>query len=237
MIRRTRLKKAAVSLIFLIAAITIGTYVQAKTPEAAVYDTADQVSIGGNYKTNGTVSSVPVSGDIEAIDIGQPLPSDGSSCPDSQLYFNNFDDIIDVCLGTTIYDTIIVSGKDLQSIINLEKTSGPGDFESTPSIPPAYGYYEYTPISAGSSDVTFMAYNDAGDTLFATRTYVVYENQPPVIITGDTSLYNCYDNDFFDIYVEADDPDNDQVTYRVLSDNGYIDSVTGWFRFWTDLSQ
>ncbi len=235
MIRRTRLKKAAVSLIFLIAAITIGTYVQAKTPEAAVYDTADQVSIGGNYKTNGTVSSVPVSGDIEAIDIGQPLPSDGSSCPDSQLYFNNFDDIIDVCLGTTIYDTIIVSGKDLQSIINLEKTSGPGDFESTPSIPPAYGYYEYTPISAGSSDVTFMAYNDAGDTLFATRTYVVYENQPPVIITGDTSLYNCYDNDFFDIYVEADDPDNDQVTYRVLSDNGYIDSVTGWFRFWTDL--
>jgi len=233
MIRLTRLHKAAVSLIFLITALTVGNIVQAQTPEAAYYQAAGPET-GGSYKISSTVSAVPISGDVEGVEAETVQLSSSVCCPDSQMYFEDFDDTIDVCLGSTINDTIVVSGKVFDYIITLEIASGPGTLTSTPSIPSLYGYYEYTPTSAVNFDVVFMAWNEAGDTLYATRTYVVFENEPPVITSGDTTIFHCYPGDYFEIYIQADDPDEDELTYRVLEGNAYIEEETGLFRFWPE---
>jgi len=237
MIRLKRLSGIAISLVFFITAISFGVNIRTLAQEAAFYEPDNAETTSGDYKTDGTASSLLLNDDTRIYNVGPETPP-ASSCPDSQLYFENRNeyDSMDICFGASIYDTITVMGNEFQSVITVEMISGPGSFFSTPSIPPAYGYYEYTPDSEGAFDVTFLAYNDKGDSITTTRTYIVFQNNPPVITTGDTSLYNCYDDDFFAIFVEADDLDNDPIVYRVLSDNGYIDSITGYFRFWTDIA-
>jgi hypothetical protein len=238
MIRLTRLQKIAVTLVFLITALTTGVSIQAKIPEAVFYQAANPETTGGGSKIGSTVSVNPVSGDVSIFDVESSLPKSGASSPDSQLYFVNFEDTVEVCPGTTIYDTLLVSSLDSQTIINLEQFSGPGSFVSTPSTPPVFGYYEFTPGTPGDYDVVFMAYNAFGDTLFATKTYVVLDNHPPALTSFDTTIFHCYTGEYFQIYLDAKDPDFDALTYRVLDGDAEIETATNALRFYpTDTGQ
>ncbi len=173
---------------------------------------------------------------------GQAAPVSSSDVQTPNLYwppeFFSFDpvDTFYICLGSTIHDTIVATSIHSERIITMSKLSGPGDFSSEPSHPPAYGYFDFTPDSSGTYDVVYEARDDYNRTAVATKSYVVFLNQPPSILTGDSSFVECFPRELYQYVVVATDPENDPLTFRLLSDYGSIDSQTGLITFSENLS-
>ena len=101
-------------------------------------------------------------------------------------------DTILLCSGGTIFDTVRVTDADPTQTITITKESGPGTFSSTPSVSPAEGYFEYTPETTGSFDVVYKAVTTDGSFVEVTKTYVVMDNVPPQILSGDATFYKCW---------------------------------------------
>ncbi|SYZ73337.1 exported hypothetical protein [Candidatus Zixiibacteriota bacterium] len=143
-----------------------------------------------------------------------------------------------VCTGSTIYDTIkavstaLVSGK----LLTLTKISGPGDFSSTPSPDTVYGYFSYRTNRSESFQVTYKVETQDGYTATATKTYNIFVNGAPVITTGDSSFYSCWVGEIFDYQIRASDPENDPLTYILLSGDGTINPQSGVLSFRADTS-
>jgi len=155
--------------------------------------------------------------------------------PDSPPYFIDFDiaDTLHLCPDETIYDTIMAADSNTSQTVNLSKLSGPGDFTQQPGNP-AEGYFQFTPPGIGEYEIIFMAKDDNGDSTIVSKTYIVSVNEPPQIITGDTSYFQCEGGDYFYVDVDAIDPDSEQLRYRLHSYQAGIDSVTGMLKFWAD---
>lgn len=152
--------------------------------------------------------------------------------------FENFkpQDSFYICQGSTIYDTVKVTNYEPDQIITITKLSGPGNFNSTPSVSPAYGYYSYTPTSEGSFQVVYEAHNSGGRKAQATKTYYIFFNHPPQITTGDTSFYDCFPSQTYTYSVHATDFENDPLTFSILSGEGTIDPITGLITYSADSS-
>ncbi len=168
----------------------------------------------------------------------QLLASDPNCPPNEPPYFDPFTDVdtMALCLGETIYDTIIAVDPDADQTITLTMVTGPGSFVSTPSTSPVTGYYEYLPTSAETFDVTFRVYDDAGDTTEATKSYVVFINEPPQIVTGDTTVFKCWAGQVLSYDIIAEDAEDDEVEFGLLSSYGSIDPQTGELTFAADSS-
>ncbi len=143
--------------------------------------------------------------------------------------FENFkaQDSFYICQGSTIYDTITVTNYEATQIITITKLSGPGNFNSTPSVSPAHGYFSYTPLTADSFQVVYQARNSGGRTAQATKTYYIFFNHPPQIVTGDTSFYECVPLQSYSYKINATDFENDPITYSLLAGDGTIDPISG----------
>jgi hypothetical protein len=128
-----------------------------------------------------------------------------------------------ICPGETIHDTVRVTDADPVQTITITKESGPGTFISTPSISPAYGYFEFTPETTGSFDVVFKAISTDGDFAEITKTYVVFENVTPQILSGDATFYKCWTGTIVLFPLEIYDPDSDQLTINVLQGSAWYD--------------
>ncbi|UCD18511.1 MAG: T9SS type A sorting domain-containing protein [Candidatus Zixiibacteriota bacterium] len=180
---------------------------------------------------------IPPGTDDPDDDFDVATMADCPDCPpDLPPEFDPFDsfDTIPICMGGTVYDTIIVVDPDTDQTITITKESGPGVFSSTPTTSPAYGYFEYTPSGAEEFEVTYKAKDSAGDSTMAVKTYVVLINQPPQIVSGDTALYKCWGGQRLYYTVEASDPDNDDLTFSLISPYGTIDPNTGVLSFIAD---
>lgn len=154
------------------------------------------------------------------------LPSQllADSPPDGPV-FNPFNspDTFYICDGGTIYDTIRVTDADTEQIITITKISGPGIFGSTPSTSPAYGYFEFTPETAGSFNVVYKAVASDGQFAEVTKTYVVIENVTPQILSGDATFYKCWTGTIVLFPLEYYDPDSDDLTINVLKGSAWYD--------------
>jgi hypothetical protein len=139
-----------------------------------------------------------------------------------------------LCWGGMIYDTIVARSSDPERIITISKISGPGNFTSTPSYSPAYGYYAYTPTTPGTYTVVFEAVDDLGARSVDSMVYEVSVNLPPEITATDTTIFQCWSWDEVCLYVEAFDPEGDPLTYTLLSGPGAIDPTTGQLCFLPD---
>jgi hypothetical protein len=141
-----------------------------------------------------------------------------------------------ICLGSTIYDTIIAADYDANQIITITKISGPGDFSSTPSISPAYGYFSFTPVAEGGFEVVYEAADSGGRKVQATKTYFVFFNHSPEITTGGGSFYECFAGQDYAYDVDAIDDENDPLTFSLIDGNGNIDPITGLITFTAESS-
>jgi len=168
----------------------------------------------------------------------QILASDPNCPPNEPPYFDPFADVdtFSICLGETVYDTLIGVDPDVDQIITLAMVSGPGTFASTPSTSPVFGYYEYLPPAEGSFDVTFMVFDEAGDTTLATKTYVIYINEPPQIVSSDTTLSICWVGQTLSYVVAVEDAESDEIAFDLLSPYGSIDPQSGKLTFSADSS-
>ncbi len=132
-------------------------------------------------------------------------------------------DTILICSGGTIFDTVRVTDANLTQTITITKESGPGTFNSTPSVSPAEGYFEYTPETTGSFDVVYKAVTTDGSFVEVTKTYVVMENVPPQILSGDATFYKCWTGTVVLFPLEMYDPDSDSLTVNVLEGGAWYD--------------
>jgi hypothetical protein len=236
MIRPKLLTKAAVFIV-IICAIYSQTSNATDNIKPVYSGVPDNISSGTDYKSGGSLSSADADNGsailLPAEQQGGDQQAAGSSA--SQINFVDFveEDTVVFCAGNTIYDTVVVSDNTSGHVITLTMLSGPGGFSSTPSTSPVYGYYEYTPESGGSFEITFMAQSQTGDSAIASKTYHVFINQPPVITSGDTTIFHCYnDGSYFKAIIDAEDPDGDPLKFRLLTGNAALDSLTGELRIW-----
>ena len=154
-------------------------------------------------------------------------------CPNYPPVFDPFQTEEDfyICEGSTIYDTIIVTDPNDWQTITLEIFSGPGTLSAEPATPPVTGYYEYTPPEEGSFDVTFVADDGHGETVYATKTYNVYFNQLPIITNGGAVVDVWAVGEEVTYDVDATDPEDDAITFSLLSGDGIIDENSGLLSF------
>lgn len=211
MIKTKLLSAGAVSLLLIILLSTGNAFGQATTSPS--------------YKSSGQAASVP-SSDVQTPNLYWP-PEFFSFDPVDSFY---------ICFGSTIYDTIIATSIHSERVITISKLSGPGEFSSTPSHPPAYGYFSFMPAVSGIYDVVYEAKDDLNRTAVATKSYVVFINQPPSILSRDSSFEDCFPRELYEYTISATDPENDPLKFRLLSDYGAIDSLTGLLRFFENES-
>ena len=140
----------------------------------------------GDIKSGATSAQIPtddLSADPGDNDVAvPPLASPCENCPpNTPPYFENCgdQDTFYICLGETIYDTIVVLDDNPDQEITITRSYGPGIFTSTPSISPAYAYYEYTPDIEGVFSITYTAVDSEGATDQLVRTYVIGEGEAP----------------------------------------------------------
>ncbi len=132
-----------------------------------------------------------------------------------------------ICLGATIYDTIIANDFDAGDTVTITKISGPGDFVSEPGLSPVYGYFTWTPTQAGFFAVVFKATDNHGESVIDSVRYAVTFNEPPVATANDTTIFACWEADRVCYAVDASDFENDSLTFALLSGPGEIDPTTG----------
>jgi len=132
-----------------------------------------------------------------------------------------------LCLGSTVYDTIIANDFDPDDTVTVFKVSGPGDFSSTPDVPPVYGYFTWTPIAEGQYVVVFQATDQHGATVIDSVVYTITFDQPPMAHAEDTTMFICWDTDEVCYTVTADDAEDDPLTFILLSGAGNMNAETG----------
>ena len=238
MIRPKLLIPLVVSLIFLSSAFAVNTY--GETGNALSTSSSNGLSPGGDFRDGGTTSAIDPSADSPSIIEGEtnsgPSNDGCPDCPpDSPPYFVNFSEIdsLYLCQGEGIYDTFLVNDSNTDQTITIEMLAGPGMFTSTPGNPPVYGYYEYMPEGEGSFEITLLAHDSHNDSTIVTKTYHIFINQPPTIVSGDTTLFNCISGSYFYFNVEAYDPDDGtDLSFRLLSGPGTINMDTGLLKFY-----
>jgi len=132
-----------------------------------------------------------------------------------------------ICLGQTIYDTIVVNDYDPDEYVTLTKLSGPGDFTSTPGSPPVYGYLTWTPTETGSYTVIFEATDSRGASLVDSIVYNITYNELPEILVSDTTFNFCWGLEPVCLTIPVSDTEGDSLTFNLLSGSGTLDPVTG----------
>jgi hypothetical protein len=236
--KMTRLKlliNAAVSLLALYILLSGDLLaVSDKTQPAQPFATANDTV--GLYKSGGGFAGeiIPADSVPAVLKAGNQteIPGENPSCPPFPYFINFIEhDTVYFCLGHPFLDTIVAADSNSSQTLFLTMLSGPGDFSSTPSTPPAYGYYSYSPEFEGSFDVTFMVKNSNGDSAIAAKTYYAFVNFAPQIVTRDTSVFRCLGGGCLIVDVDAVDPENDPLIFTLLAGEGTIEATTGRLKF------
>ncbi len=165
---------------------------------------------------------------------GNTIYRECSSCPPQyKPEFNPFSSqaTVHICFGETVYDTLIVTDLNTDQVITVTKTAGIGNFNSTPTVSPVYGYLSFVPDTSGTYVVTFKATDDMGYTTYATKSYYVYLNYPPEITNGGVVISSETISSELTYDVEAADIEEDPITYSLVSGPGTIDPETGLISF------
>ncbi|MBN2226771.1 MAG: T9SS type A sorting domain-containing protein [candidate division Zixibacteria bacterium] len=239
----------SLALILFLVPITANAHSSAY-PQQPYLSPAGETSSGAGDSETPSESDAQAKTNAEGVLIppDTPLPESGSdrqllatdpNCPPNQPpYFDPFTDVdtMALCLGETISDTIIAVDPNTDQTLTLTMITGPGSFSSTPSLSPVTGYYEFLPTSAGSFAVTFQVHDDAGDTTRAMKTYVVFVNEPPQVISGDTTMFKCWTGQVLSYDIVAEDAEGDVIEFSLLSSYGGIDPQTGELAFVADSS-
>ena len=111
--------------------------------------------------------------------------SEGEICPNYAPEFEPpTQESFSICLGSTIHDTIVVTDINDWQTLTISQISGPGTFTTTPSFSPSSGFYEYTPTEEGTFEVVYAVDDGESETVYLTKTYVIYFNNFPIITNG-----------------------------------------------------
>ncbi len=132
-----------------------------------------------------------------------------------------------LCLDGTIYDTIVANDFDPGAYVTLTQISGPGDFTSTPGAPPVYGYFSWTPTASGEYAIVFEAVDNFGASVIDSIIYDISFNTAPDITAQDTTIVACWGLQQICYTVPVFDPDDDSLTFTLISGMGEINPVTG----------
>ncbi len=132
-----------------------------------------------------------------------------------------------ICVGETIYDTLVATDPDPGDILTMTQISGPGTFSSTPSTSPVEGYWEFSPATSGTYSASFEIVDDYGSADTVTLVYEVQVNTAPVVtLPSDTSLFLCDPLEFC-VPLEVIDADCDVVSV-VTSPGTYSGTASGF---------
>nr|MBN2277895.1 T9SS type A sorting domain-containing protein [candidate division Zixibacteria bacterium] len=237
MIRLQLFVKVAVSIIILSIALAYGSFAETGSHRLPYYDIAAEAYPGSGYKADsknsditddGTMTLIGVMGDGEGA-------TDNATPPSSNPYFYNFLDFESFyfCDFGTISDTFVVKDTNFSRVITITQLSGPGSISTQSGPSPVEVIYEYTPAGSGDFDIALMAKDSEGDSVIVTKSYTVDINGSPQITSSDTTVLLCSTQGYVTILVEASDPDGDPLTFRRVSCEGTLDSLTGSLKFWS----
>lgn len=170
---------------------------------------------GSSYNLNGLIDSGTTYGDryagswaYEANGVQFSTIFSSPSYPPN-FVDDNYTDTVTICDSETIYDTLIATDPDPSDMLTITQIAGPGYFNSTPSVSPVSGYYEFAPVSDGIYTAIFEVSDGTGrfDTL--TITYDVTVNTAPSVqLPFDTTVFLCNPADIC-LPVDIFDPDCD----------------------------
>lgn len=96
-----------------------------------------------------------------------------------------------ICLGTTVYDTLVATDPNPNDTLQMYLLSGPGTLTSAASTSPVYGFYEFTPSASGLYEVVFVVEDGTGLSDTVTVTYDITVNSPPQVTLPDSALFLC----------------------------------------------
>ncbi len=132
-----------------------------------------------------------------------------------------------ICLGETIVDTTVVISDSAQDpALELVVHSGIGDL--TLDRPgPLLGIYSFTPDTAGTYYATLHLTYEGEYISSYYHTYVVFQDLPPTIEDQFFAATLCDPPFDRELQIVADDPDDDELSFSLLSGDGSIDASSG----------
>lgn len=127
-----------------------------------------------------------------------------------------------VCPNDT---TIITCGPET---ICLPVTVLPGDAYVTATPFGLYrnGIFCFDADQEGRYEFTLTAESDCGTDSCTFAVDVVF-NRTPEIVSGDTAIFTCYEMDSYTIQLQADDYESDDITFSLISGDGYVNPEEG----------
>ena len=130
------------------------------------------------------------------------------------------DTLIILCAPETICRSISVEPLDAEVVVTPVGYFMDGTFCFTPDTA---GHYEFTVIASKDCSIDSCYF-----------TVDIAYNKPPEIVSTDTGLFSCEPVGVFTYDINARDFEGDLISYRLLSGNGSIDSLTGLIRLTAD---
>ncbi len=143
-------------------------------------------------------------------------------------------DTVDICLGETVYDTLVFHPDSLNDPnLAMELVNGPGTltWEVTDAL---YGYYEFTPSVDTQFIIDYVIRFGTADSTINQKQYLILVNEPPVIADQNFEYKVCTDGSVRNLKVSAYDPESKPLTFEILSGPGSIDATTGWLAYTPD---
>ncbi len=143
-------------------------------------------------------------------------------------------DTVNLCLGETIYDTLIYNfDGQIDSYVSMALLSGPGvlTYDVSDAL---YGYYTYTPANDGNFIIEYLVVGPGADSSYHQIKYIVYVNEPPDFGDLYKSARLCSLGDVRYVKMYANDPEGQVLRFELISELGTLDTATGLIYYYPD---
>ncbi|HVP36030.1 MAG TPA: hypothetical protein VMT04_03450, partial [Terriglobales bacterium] len=133
-----------------------------------------------------------------------------------------------LCNPDTIRFTVTATDVDAGDSLTLQKTSGPGTFNTVTGISPLSGQLKYYVSASGTYNFIFKAMDKCGKVDYDTATWTITMNSTPVVTAPDNNKFICSVGDSVNFTVTATDPNAGQsLTLEKTSGPGTFATVNG----------